>query len=182
MSLPSAVVHAAAPMSLARATSQAAVGFLTGRSVAGFISADVLALIKEGTGAMSMTKCRIALASLVIGGLTLLAFGFLVPAPTESAAMAQQTKAVPPLAGQPKNGSRAKDTPRRLLEPELGEQVMAVKYGSTGEWMATAEMNGTVRLWNTRTQRPGPVLRGPRADGAQCGLHPGQQSRHRRLR
>ncbi len=109
---------------------------------------------------MSMTKCKIALASLVVGALTLLAFGLPAPVPTERAVAAQQTKPVPPVAGQQKDLPASGSAPR-LFEPEQGEQVLAVKYCSTGEWMVTAEMSGRVRLWNTRTQRPGPVLPGP---------------------
>jgi RNA polymerase sigma factor (sigma-70 family) len=156
VSLPSAVAGAALPMGLSRVTSKAAVLVLTGKSAAGLISADVLALVRQASGAMPLTKVRLALASLLVGCLTLFAFGAQQPAATEPAPRQQtDTAQAPRLEGDPQVPSRGR------LEPERGEEAMAVTYSSTGEWLATAEMNGTVRLWNARTKRPGPVLRGP---------------------
>lgn len=161
VTLRSDAIDAALPAGLVRTASQAAVQLLSGKSAAGLVSADVLALVKQGARAMSMMNVKITMASLVVGALTLLAFGLHGAAPTENTAAAQQTQAAPPTAQQPTTRRPAKDAPQRLLEPVLGEEVMALKYAATGDWLATAEMNGKVRLWNTRTQRPGPVLRGP---------------------
>jgi RNA polymerase sigma factor (sigma-70 family) len=158
VTLSSAAVDAASPLGLAHSVSEAAVRFLAGKSTAGLISSDALLLVRQGGSAMSMTKAKIATAALAICGLTFLAFGLPGAVHPENAAMAQQTEAE---AGQPKDQQLEKRPARRLLEPELGDQVMAIKYASTGEWMTTAEMNGTVRLWNTRTHRSGPILPGP---------------------
>jgi RNA polymerase sigma factor (sigma-70 family) len=121
-------------------------------------SANAMALFEEAMRSLSFVKCKIALASLAMCGLTLLAWG--LRAPAESAAPAQQARSAPPTAGRQEDRPRAGGA-RRLLEPQPGQDVMAVKYSPTGEWMATAEIDGKVRLWDTRAQRPGPVLRGP---------------------
>jgi RNA polymerase sigma factor (sigma-70 family) len=161
VTVPSAGVHAALPVSLVLVTSQAAVQLLSGQLAPGLVSADVLTLLNQRAPIMSIMKLNIVMALLVTGALALLAFALPGPVPPESAARAEPTKFALPKDGQQEDGPRPKDNPHRLLEPELGEQVMALKHCSTGEWLATAEMDGTVRLWNTKTQRAGPVLQGP---------------------
>jgi WD40 repeat protein len=46
-------------------------------------------------------------------------------------------------------------------EPVQGEDVIALRYSPNGQWLATAEMNGMVRLWNTQNHRNVAVLQGP---------------------
>jgi RNA polymerase sigma factor (sigma-70 family) len=111
----------------------------------------------------NMFTTKLTIGSIFFCGvvLTLLAVGLWGTGPRESLASAQETKAALPVVRPNKDQPAAQEAPQFPAEPEQGEDVMAVKYGSTGEWMATAEMDGTVRLWNIKTQRLGPVLRGP---------------------
>jgi RNA polymerase sigma factor (sigma-70 family) len=161
VTLPATAADAALPAGLARATGQAAVQLVSGHSATGLISKEVLALVQDGGRAVPMMQLKVALASLVVGLLTVLACGFQGPPPAESAINVPQAPSAPPAAAQPNAEPRAKDVPQNALQPLPGEEVMAVKYSATGEWLVTGEMNGTVRLWNARTQRAGPVLRGP---------------------
>jgi WD40 repeat protein len=50
---------------------------------------------------------------------------------------------------------------RYKTEPLQGEEVIALRYSPNGQWLATAEMNGMVRLWNTQSNRTGAGLQGP---------------------
>jgi WD40 repeat protein len=60
----------------------------------------------------------------------------------------------------PKSFSAGRQTQNKP-EPLKGDHGLAVKYSPNGQWLATAEMNGTVRLWNTKDQQDGTVLAGP---------------------
>jgi RNA polymerase sigma factor (sigma-70 family) len=94
--------------------------------------------------------------------LALVAIGLYGSAPTEAMDTAHEANALEPVAEQNKDQPAAQEIPQFPPEPVRGEALMALKYSSDGQWMATAEMDGKVRLWSTNTQRPGPVLSGPK--------------------
>jgi RNA polymerase sigma factor (sigma-70 family) len=70
VTLASGIGYGALPAGLARATSQAAVKIIAGQTAAGVISANVIALLKEGAPTMSLMKLKIAMAILLVGVLT----------------------------------------------------------------------------------------------------------------
>jgi RNA polymerase sigma factor (sigma-70 family) len=144
--------------SLAIATVQAAVAIAAGKTLAtSVISAKVAALTEGVLQAMFLSKLKTVTAVLLVLAMATLGGGALAHRVVAETA----DEPLLCLAATPNNDQPpAQEAPQFPAAPEPGEMVMAVRFGSTGEWMVTAEMDGKVRLWNTKTQRPGPILRG----------------------
>lgn len=147
----------AAPASLIQSTTA---GILAGPGGAA-LSHRAILLAQGVLQGMFTTKLIMGLVLCCGVLLTLLAAGLHGPRASDRIVAAQETKPAQPIAQQNKDQPPGEETPQFPAEPQQGEDVMAVKFGATGEWMGTAETDGKVRLWNTKTQRPGPVLRGP---------------------